>query len=101
MYITLWFGILTVIGFAKKSFNFVNNVTRYFTSHSFWIYIIHFVWVVAFQFYVGGATDNIWVLYIVPVVSSYVMTIVTCEVLEKGKKALESAAVNIGKEKNI
>lgn len=85
MYITLWFGILTIIGFAQKEFNFVNGVTRYLTSHSFQIYIIHFVWVVAFQFYFDKATDNIWILYVVPIILSYVMTIVTCEILEKGK----------------
>lgn len=85
MYITLWFGILTIIGFGQIGFNFTNGVTRYLTSHSFQIYIIHFVWVVAFQFYFGILTANIWILYVVPVVLSYVMTIVSCEILEKGK----------------
>lgn len=88
MYITLWFGILAIIGFAQKGFNFVNGFTRYFTSHSFQIYIIHFGWVVVFQFYFSKITDNIWILYIVPVVLSYIMTIFSCEILEKGKNRI-------------
>lgn len=88
MYITLWFGILTIIGFARKEFNFVNSVTRYLTLHSFQIYIVHFLWIVAFQFYIDKITDNIWILYVVPVILSYVMIIVTCEVLEKGKNVV-------------
>lgn len=85
MYITLWFGILTIIGFARKEFNFSNSITRYFSAHSFQIYIIHFIWIVVFQFYISKATENISILYIVPVVLSYFMTILTCEILEKGK----------------
>ena len=84
MYIALWFGILAIIGFGQKRFNFSNSVTRYLTSRSFQIYIIHFVWVVAFQFYFGKVTVNIWMLYIVPVVLSYIMTIVSCEIFERG-----------------
>ena len=94
MYITLWFGILTIIGFAQKGFNFVNSVTRYLTSHSFGIYIIHFVWILAFQFYFDKVTDNVWVLYVVPVVLSYMMTIVTCEILEKGKNVLRKLSIS-------
>nr|MDE7431021.1 hypothetical protein [Lachnospiraceae bacterium] len=93
MYITLWFGILTIIGFAQKGFNFANSVTRYLTSHSFGIYIIHFVWILAFQFYFDKVTDNVWVLYVVPVVLSYIMTIVTCEILEKGKNVLRKSSI--------
>lgn len=82
-YIALWFGILAIIGFAKKEFNFVNGITRYLTLHSFQIYIIHFMWVVVFQFYFSKATDNIWILYIASVVLSYAMTFVSCEILKK------------------
>lgn len=88
MYITLWFGILTIIGFGQIGFNFTNGITRYLTSHSFQIYIIHFVWVIAFQFYFSKVTGNTWILYVIPVVLSYVMTIVSCEILEKGKLIL-------------
>ncbi|MDE7425651.1 MAG: hypothetical protein K2N51_18480 [Lachnospiraceae bacterium] len=43
------------------------------------------VWILAFQFYFDKVTDKVWVLYVVPVVLSYMMTIVTCEILGKGK----------------
>lgn len=88
MYITLWFGILAIIGFAQKEFNFANSITRYFSVHSFKIYIIHFIWIVVFQFYFSKVTENISILYIVSVVLSYFMTILTCEILEKGKSIL-------------
>lgn len=91
MYLTLWFGILTIIGFAQKGFNFTNGVTRYLAARSFQIYIIHFVWVVAFQFYFSKVTENIWILYAVPVLLAYVMTILSCEILEKGKGILRKA----------
>ena len=89
MYITLWFGILTLIGFGQKSFDFTNKVTQYLTSHSFSIYIIHFVWVVAVQFYFGKITDKMWILYVITVILSYIMTMVSCAILEKGKMMLE------------
>lgn len=89
MYITLWFGILTIIGFARKEFNFSNSITRYFSAHSYKIYIIHFIWIVVFQFYISKAIENIGILYIIPVVLSYFMTILTCEILENVKKIIK------------
>lgn len=85
-YITLWFGILTIIGFAEKGFNFENSFTKYLTAHSFQIYIVHFVWLVVFQFYISKITNNTWILYIVPVVLTYFMTIITCEILGRKKE---------------
>lgn len=82
-YITLWFGILAIMGYGQKGFNFTNGVTRYFTARSFQIYIIHFAWVVIVQFYLSKIMVNTWPLYLGTVALSYIMTIVSCEILNR------------------
>ena len=88
MYITLWVGILAIIGFAKKEFDFVNNITTYFTSNSFYIYIIHFIWVIVIQFYFSKVIKSIWILYVVSVVLAYFITFLSCEILKKCKSII-------------
>lgn len=83
MYIVSWFGILTMLGFGKNSFNMNNKVTRYFTSRSFLFYIFHFIWLVVFQFYLSRFTDNTAILFIVPMIGSFTMTFVTCEIVRR------------------
>lgn len=81
MYFTCLFGILTLLGFGKACFNQNNRVTRYLTERSFSIYIFHFMWIILFQFYLGRVTDNIIALVLGTVLGSYIMTLVTCEII--------------------
>jgi len=43
MYFTCWFGILTLLGYAKSYFNQNNRLTQYLTKRSFLIYIFNFL----------------------------------------------------------
>jgi peptidoglycan/LPS O-acetylase OafA/YrhL len=83
MYLTCWFGILTLLGFAKIGFNQNNKLTRYLTQRSFSIYLFHFLWVVLFQFSLSKVTDNTVVLVLATVTGSFFMTLVTCEVIRR------------------
>jgi membrane-bound acyltransferase YfiQ involved in biofilm formation len=81
MYIASWFGILALLGFGRKGFDMNNKVTRYLTSRSFLFYVFHFIWIVIFQFYLSRLTDNIAVLFIIPIAGTFIMTFVTCEII--------------------
>lgn len=82
-YMASYYGILTVLAFGKRYFNQNNKITGYFTSRSFLIYIFHFMWLVIFQFYLSRVTEITSVLYVVPVIGAYVMTLITCELVRK------------------
>ncbi len=93
-----WFGILGFLGLAKRNFNQNNGFTRYMSSRSFMIYIFHFGWLVVFQYYLCQITNSIAITYCISLISTYVMTLLTCEVIrripgirflfgEKGKSA--------------
>lgn len=81
MYITQWFGILTMLGFGKRLFNQNNRITRYLSSRSFLFYIFHFIWLVVLQFYLSKYTDSTWILFVIPVLATYLMTFLTSEVI--------------------
>lgn len=83
MYLTCWFGILALLGFAKIGFNQNNKLTRYLTQRSFSIYLFHFLWVVLFQFYLSKVTGNTVVIVLTTVSGSLIMTLVTCEVIRR------------------
>ena len=83
MYLTCWFGILTLLGFGKNKFAQNNKTTRYLTSRSFSIYIFHFIWVVIFQFYLSKITDHTIVLFGITVLGSIIMSLITSEIIRR------------------
>jgi peptidoglycan/LPS O-acetylase OafA/YrhL len=83
MYLTCWFGILTLLGFGKTGFDQNNKITRYLTSRSFLIYIFHFIWVIIFQFYLSKITDNMIVLISITVSGSIIMSLITSEIIRR------------------
>lgn len=83
MFITCWFGILTILGFGKTVFNYSNIITKYLTSRSFFIYIFHFIYVIMFQFYFHRVIENIIIFVIVTISGSLVMTLITCEIIRR------------------
>lgn len=83
MYLTCWFGILTLLGFGKNKFDQNNKITKYLTSRSFLIYIFHFIWVIIFQIYLSKITDNIIVLLSITVSGSIIMTLITSEIVRR------------------
>lgn len=76
-----WFGILTLLGWSRIHFNQSNIITNYFTKRSFLIYIFHFGWLVLLQFYLNSLTSNIVILYSVSIFGSFILTLVTAEII--------------------
>jgi hypothetical protein len=111
MYLTCWFGILTLLGFGKVYFNQDNRITKYLTSRSFLFYIFHFLWLVVLQFILSKYTSNTAILYIVPVLATFVLTFLTIELVRiipvvntlfgvKAKKSLGEVKGNVEKKNN-
>lgn len=84
------FGILTFLGFAFTFFNMQNKLTKYLSSVSFSFYIFHYTWLTAIQYYLYKATDNNLILFFVPVIGSFFMTFVTCEVIRRIKQFIRT-----------
>lgn len=83
MSLTCWFGILTVLGISKTYFNQKNKLTTYLSSRSFLFYIFHFIWLVIFGYYISKVTSNIALLFIIPVIASYIITFINIELVIK------------------
>jgi len=81
MYMTCCFGILTIFGFGRASFNQSSKIKKYLTAHSFLFYIFHFMWIVLFQFYLSRFKINTAMLFIVSVIGTYFMTFLTSEIV--------------------
>lgn len=86
MYLTLWFGILAILGFASKNFNMSNRLTRFLSRQSFDFYIVHYAWLIISQFYFRSWTDNDLVLFVGPVFLTYVLSFITAEIIYLIKK---------------
>jgi len=82
-YAAAWFGILAVLGFAKKNFNWHNKITEYLSKISFWFYIFHYIWLTAFQFYSSRYTDKIIILFFVSMILAYLTTFAICEIIRR------------------
>lgn len=82
-YFVMWFGVLTIMGFAKNGFCQFNRVTKYFTTRSFGIYIFHMAWIVALQFYLYQITKNTVLLFLLPTVGAFILTVFTVELVRK------------------
>lgn len=80
-YIAEWFMLIALLGIGKDHLNFKSGITAYMSQRSFAFYILHFLWIVIFQFLMYDIlSDNIVLLYIVPVVLSYCITFALCEI---------------------
>lgn len=93
-YCAAWFGILTMIGFAQKSFNYANRFTRCLSKISFHFYIVHYIWLTVFQFYIAECTDRFWVNWLVPVLLAYAASFVSCVFFRIGSKVLNNIFKN-------
>ena len=83
-YISEWFMLISLIGFAKKYFNFNGKTSRYLKSRSFLFYIFHFVWVVVFQYLLHNFFENnTAVLFFGTIIFSCAATFLTCEIVLK------------------
>lgn len=78
-FVAEWFMILALLGLGKRYLNFGGNVSKYLSQRSFAFYIWHFIWVILFQYLLFKTSDNTFLLYILPVVLSYIATLLCCE----------------------
>ena len=80
-FISEWFMIIALIGIGKKHLDFSRKASRYMSHISFAFYILHFIWVVLFQFLLYDICgNNTLLLYIAPVLLAYCMTFLCCAI---------------------
>lgn len=76
-----WFMLLALIGVGKKYLDFNGKVSSYMSKMSFPFFSFHFIWVVLLQFLVSDVLqNNIILLYAIPVILSYGLTFICCEI---------------------
>lgn len=80
-FIAEWFMLLALIGVGKKYLDFNGKVSSYMSKRSFSFFSFHFIWVVLLQFLLSDVLyNNIILLYSVPVILSYGLTFICCEI---------------------
>ena len=92
MFVAQWFGILTAVGFFAKFLNFSNERTAFLGKNSFTFYILHFVFLVAAQFYFSRYMNSTILLFLVPCVVAYLITFLCCTLFFQMKKRVSGGA---------
>lgn len=82
MYLSGCFGILVFLSFGKSMLNRTDKIMRRLTADSFLIYIFHFVYVVVFEYAFSFVINNDSVIFILTVLCSFVLTLLTCEIVK-------------------
>lgn len=81
-----WFMILALIGIGKNKLDFKGKVSTYMSQRSFPYFSIHFLWIVLFQYWLSNALgNNIALLYFVPVILAYIVTMICSELVLKSR----------------
>jgi hypothetical protein len=81
--LSFWFGILGFIGVARCNFNINNAFTKYMTANSFLIYIFHFGWLVAVQYYLSKIKINTALTVILSILITLILTLLTSEIVKR------------------
>lgn len=71
------FGVLTMMSVGYCFMNKANKITRFLSSISFPVYIVHFAWVVAFEYWLSQANDNTAFMFFVSIICSFIATLIT------------------------
>ncbi len=71
------FGLLTMISAGYIFLNKSNAMTRFISSVSFPVYIVHFVWVVAFEYWFSRVTQNTAFIFLLSTFCSLAATLIT------------------------
>ena len=80
-FLSEWFMIIALLGAGKGRMNFSGKVSGYMSQRSFAFYILHFIWVVLFQYLLSGVcVGNTILMYILPVILAYSATFLCCEI---------------------
>ena len=80
-YLCEWFMVLGLFGSGGRFFDRENALTRYLTGISYPFFSFHFVFVILFQYLLSDVFKGDTVLlYVIPVVLSYIATIICCRI---------------------
>ncbi|MDE6659146.1 MAG: acyltransferase [Eubacterium sp.] len=80
-FVSEWFMLIALLGIGKRYLNKDSKISKYISQRSFAFYIMHFIWVVLFQYLMFNVfKSNIVLLYIVPLISAYIATFLSCEI---------------------
>lgn len=76
-----WLMLLAVTGLAKARFDRENTVTRYMVQRSFLFYILHYIWIVLFQYILYDSLGgNTALMFLLPLLPAYAATLISCEI---------------------
>lgn len=76
-----WFMLIALLGIGKGYMNFSSRLSSYLSQRSFAFYILHFIFVVMFQYFMADIfSDNTFLLYIIPVLLAYIAVLLCCEI---------------------
>lgn len=78
-----WFGILAFIGLSQVFLNQCNKFTERMKQSSFLIYIFHFPFIIAIQFYLRNASLPIALAVIITILTATIGTAVLCYIIPK------------------
>lgn len=76
------FGVLSMLTIGYAFINKANKVTMYLSSISFTIYITHFVWVVAFEYWFSFVNANTAFVFFLSMLCSFLATLITSAVIK-------------------
>lgn len=76
-----WSAVLAALGLANSRWSKGGALTGYMSQRSFLFYILHYVWIVLFQYLLAGAlSGSTALMFFVPVILAYAATFLSCEV---------------------
>lgn len=80
-FISEWFMLFALLGIGKGYLNYTSKITLYMSQRSFAVYILHFIWIVLFQYSMSDIfAANTLLLYCIPVLLAYCATFLCCEI---------------------
>lgn len=71
------FGILAMLSIGYSFLNKANKITGFLSSVSFTVYIVHFVWVVAFEYWFSLILSNTAFVFLLSTLCSFAATLIT------------------------
>lgn len=76
-----WFMILAAIGLTNHYCEKEWRITKYMSQRSFMFYMLHYIWIVLFQYLMHRYfSDNTFLLFTIPIILAYTATFLCCEI---------------------
>lgn len=71
------FGVLAMLSVGYTFLNKANKITYFLSSISFPVYVVHFVWVVAFEYWFSLVNSNTTFVFFLSILCSFLVTLIT------------------------